>query len=143
MPKKNLAASNRFCNIPVRPISPPSSSPCCGKPSTTLGLQQSRCKIYDGTHQPEYQIHGREWLTSHFTRTTENRRMCVQSCHAWKACSRHACSHQAVGLACTYYPIATQPADYYDYLFLNGMFIILKNSLMLLMIAIHTQRDVM
>ena len=32
------------------------------------------------------------------TRTTENRRM---SCHARKACSRHASSHQAVGFACT------------------------------------------
>ena len=57
------------------------------KHSTTLGLQQSRCKIYEGRGQPEYQIHVGKGLTSHFTRTTENLRMYVQS---RKACSRHA-----------------------------------------------------
>ena len=60
MAKKNLAFSNRSCNIPVRPISTPSCSPCCGKPSATFSLQQSRCTIYDGTRQTEYQIHVRE-----------------------------------------------------------------------------------
>ena len=149
MPKKNLPASNRYCNIPVRPISTPSSNPCCGKPSTTLSLQHSRCKIYDETRQPEYQIHVGKGLTSHFTRPTENRRMCVQSCHARKACSRHACSNQAVGLACTAVHItiyiATQHADYHDYCICKSYVYYLKTipwwSYHYKMIAIHTQRD--
>ena len=61
----------------------------------------------------------REGLTSHFTRTTENRRMCVQSCHARKARSRHASSHQAVGIACRAIQITLllhNLADYNDYL---------------------------
>ena len=60
MPKTNLAASIRSCNISVRPRNTPSCSPYCGKPSATLSLQQSRCKIYDGTRQTEYQIHVRD-----------------------------------------------------------------------------------
>ena len=63
--------------------------------------------------------YGMEGLTSHFIRTTENSRMCVQAFHAREACSGHASSHQAVGLACTAIHInsvATQQADYSDYL---------------------------
>ena len=44
-----------------------------------LSLQQSRCKIYDRTRQTEYQIHVQEGRVH----------------------SRHASSHQAVGIACT------------------------------------------
>ena len=116
MPKKNLAASKRSCNIglPVRPISTPPCSPCCGKPSTTLSLQQSRCNIYDGTRQTK-STYGKERLTSNFTRTTENGRMFVQSSHARKAYTFPSgcwpCMH-----GYTHYSIAPQPADYNDYL---------------------------
>ena len=111
MPKKNLAASNRSCNIPV--------GICVhGKPLATLSPQHG-VRFMMGHARPNTKsTYGREGLTSHFTRTTENRRMCVQSCHARKACPGHASSHQAVGIAYGYinYCIATQPADYSNYL---------------------------
>ena len=101
MPNNKLAASNRSCNIPLRPISTPSCSPCCGKPSSTPSLQNHGVRFMMGhARQNTKSTYECEGLTSHFTRTTEKRRMCVQSWHARKACSRHASSHQAVGLAC-------------------------------------------
>ena len=134
--KNNLAASNRSCNIPVRPISTPSCSPCCGKHSETLSLQQSRCKMYDGTRQTEYQILVRgEGLTRHFTRTTENRLMC-----AIIPCTEGLFKARKFPLGCwpctygyTHYYIATQPADYNEYLISKlCVYLFFVNSLMLL-----------
>ena len=98
-------------------ICTPSCSPCCGKPSETLSLQESRCEIYDGTRQTEYQIHVREGRVD-------------KSFHQNYRKPSHVCAimpyteglfkapsfHQAVGLAHTHYSIATQHADYNDYL---------------------------
>ena len=80
---------------PLHPISTPSCSSCCGKPSTTLSLQQSRCKIYDGTCQTEYQIHIRERRVhkSFHRNYRKPLHVCPIICHARKACSRHASSH--------------------------------------------------
>ena len=90
----------------------------------------------------------RDWFTSHSTRTTENRRMCVQSCHIRKACSRHASSHRAVGLACTAIHITLLLRKLLITTiiwYLNCVFIILRNipwcSYRYKMIEIHTQRD--
>ncbi len=150
MPKKNLAASNRpltrfnkiatqgapqmavdkeanslsrvystqvvrSCNIPVRTI-----STCCGKPSTTLGLQQSQCKIHDGTRQPEYQIHVREGRVDKSFR--QNYRKPSHVC-AIMSCTDGLFNARMFQSGCwpcmygyTYYSIATQPVDYRDYL---------------------------
>ena len=77
--------------------------PIYGKPSPTLSLQQSRCKIYDGTRQTEYQIHIQEGRVDKSLHQNYRKpsHVCVQSCHARKARSRHASSHQAIGIACT------------------------------------------
>ena len=72
--------------------------------SDILSIQQSRCKIYEGTRQTKYQnlIHVREERVDKSLHQNYRKiRMCVQSCHARKPFSRHASFHQAVGLACT------------------------------------------
>ena len=79
-----------------------SCSPCCGNLRRRGASNNHGVRFMMGhARQNTKSTYGRERLTCHFTRTIENRRMCVQPCHVRKACSRHASSHQAVGLACT------------------------------------------
>ena len=116
MPKTNLAASNRSCNIPV--------GLCVhGKPSATLRLQQSRCKIYDGTRQTEYQIHvweGRVDKSLHLCVWNYRKpsHMCaIMSCKEGLFKARKfpsGCWHCMYGYI--NYCIASQPADYNNYL---------------------------
>ena len=147
-----LAPSNRSCNIPVRPISTPSCRPCCGKPLTTLSIhavQQSRCKIYDGTRQTEYQIHVlREGTVDKSLH--QNYRKPSHVC-AIMPCTEGLFKARKFPQGCwpcmygyTYYSIATQPADYHDYLISKLYVYYLKIpccSYRYKMIAIHTQRD--
>ena len=120
MPKKNPAASSRSCNIPVSHISTPSCSPCCGKPFSTLSLRQSPCKIYDGTRQREYQIHVREGRVDKSLH--QNYREPSHVC-AIMPCTEGVFKARKFPPGCwpymygyTHYYIATQPADYNDYL---------------------------
>ena len=76
---------------------------------------------------------GRKGLSSYSTRTTENRRMGVQSCHVRKACSWHACSHNDVGIGytATCCCIVTQSANHTDFLiFKLYVYYFLENALM-------------
>ena len=136
MPKKNVASSNRSCNIPVRLISIPSRNPCCGKPSTTLGLQQSRCKFYDETRQPKYQIHAQEGMVDKSLH--QNYRKPSHVC-AIMSCTEGLFKARIFPSGCwpcmygyTYYSIATQPADYHNYLISKLCVYYFKKSLMLL-----------
>ena len=104
MPKNNIAASNRSCNTPVRPIS----------------TRSSRCNIYDETRQTEYHIHvweGRVDKSLHRNYRQPSRACAIMShteglCKARKFPS--GCWPCMYG--CRYFSIATQPADYHDYL---------------------------
>ena len=85
--QKSLDASNRSCNIPIRPVSThsmccmqvcstPECNPYCGKPSTTLTIQQSlSLRMGHVIHNTKSTY--RVGFTSHSTRTAENRRMCM------------------------------------------------------------------
>ena len=115
MPKNNLAASNRSCNIPV--------GLCVGptwKASATLSLQQSRCKIYDGTCQTEYQIHvweGRVDKSHHQNYRKPSHVCAIMPCTKGLFKARKfpsGCWHCMYGYV--NYCIATQPADYNNYL---------------------------
>ena len=122
----------------VRPISTHSRSPCCGKPSETLSLQQSRCKIYDGTRQTEYQIHVREGrvdksLHQNFYRKPSH--VCaIMPCTEGLFKARKfpsGCWHCTHGYR--HYSIATQPADYNYYLISKlCVYLFFFKSLMLL-----------
>ena len=131
MPKKNLAASNRSCNIPV--------GPCVhGNPSATLSLQQSRCKIYDGTRQTECQINvweGRVDKSLHQNYRNPSHVCAIMPCTEGLFKERKfppGCWHCMYGYI--NYCIATQPADYNNYLISKVCVYYLKkiNSLMLL-----------
>ena len=113
MPKKNLAASNRSCNIPV--------GLCVhGKPSATLSLQQSRCKIYDGTRHTEYQVHvweGRVEKSLHQNYRKPSHVCAIMPCTEGLFKARKfpsGCWHYMYGYI--NYCIDTQPADYNNYL---------------------------
>ena len=57
--------------------------PIYGKPSTTLSLQQSQCKIfYDETRQTEYQIHVREGRVDKVTSPELQKTVACVSNHA-------------------------------------------------------------
>ena len=113
MPKTNLAASSRSCNIAV--------GLCAhGKPSATLCLQQSRCKNYDGTRQTEYQIHvweGRVDKSLHQNYIKPSHVCAIMPCTEGLFKARKFppgcwyCMHGYIN-----YCIATQPADYNNYL---------------------------
>ncbi len=113
MPKKNLAASNRSCNTPV--------GLCVhGKPSATLRLQQSRCKIYYGTCQTEYQIH--VWEGRVDNSLHQNYRKPSHVC-AIMPCTEDTFKARKFPSGCWHcmyrhknYSIATKPNDYNDYL---------------------------
>ena len=97
-----------------------SCSPCCGKPSTTLSLQQSRCKIYDGTRQTEYKIHVREGMVHKSLH--QNYRKSSHVC-AIMPCTKGLFKPRKFSSGCWpwlvrlyTYSTATQPADYHDYL---------------------------
>ena len=129
MPQKNLAASNRSCNIPV--------GPCVhGNPSATLSLQQSRCKIYDGTHQTQYQIHvweGRVDKSLHQNYRNPSHVCAIIPCTDGLFKARKfpsGCWHCMYGYI--NYCIAAQPADYNNYLIAKVFLLFKKNSLMLL-----------
>ena len=113
MPKTNLAASNRSCNIPV--------GLCVhGKPSATLRLQQSRCKIYYGTRQTEYQIHvweGRVDKSLHQNYRKPSHVCAIMPCTEGLFNARKfpsGCWHCMYGYI-NYY-IVPQPVDYNNYL---------------------------
>ena len=113
MPKSNLATSNRACNIPV--------GLCVhGKPSATLSLQQSRCTIYDGTRQTEYQIHvleGRVDKSLHQNYRKPSHVCAIMPCTEGVFKARKfppGCWHCMYGYI--NYCIASQPADYNNYL---------------------------
>ena len=126
MPKKNLAASNRSCNIGL----------CVhGKHSTTLSFQQSRCKIYDGTRQTEYQIHvweGRFDKSFHQNYRKPSHVCAIMPCT--ECLFKLDCKFPSGCWHCIYgyinYCIATQPADYNNYLIYKVFFFF--KSLMLL-----------
>ena len=113
MPKKHLAAPNRSCNIPV-------GLGVHGKPSATLSLQQSRCKIYDGTRQTEYQIH--VWKGKVDKSLHQNYRKPSHVC-AIMPCTEGLFKARTFPSGCWHcmygyinYCIATQSADYNNYL---------------------------
>ena len=116
MPKKiDLLPTDLAAYQYVRPII------LYGKPSATLSLQQSRCKIYDGTRQPEYQIHVQEGRVDKSLH--HNYRKLSHVC-AIMPCTEGSFSDKARKFSsgcwhCMYgysnYSIATQPADYNDY----------------------------
>ena len=100
LPVNGYAQGKSTC---LQPILQHTSTCVLWKHLATLSLQQSRCKIYDRTRQTECQIHVQEGRVdkSLYQNYRKPSHMCVQSCHARKARSRHASSHQAVGIACT------------------------------------------
>ena len=79
MPKKNLPASNRSCNIYQYVL----RTPPCMLWKAFDGIRASNNHgvrfMMGHARQNTKSTYGREGLTSHFTRTTENRRMCKQS----------------------------------------------------------------
>ena len=91
-----------------------------GKPSATLSLRQSRCKIYDGTRQAEYQIHVREGRVDkslHQKYRIPSHVCAIMICTECLFKARKfpsGCWHCTYGY--TNYGIATQPADYNNYL---------------------------
>ena len=146
IPKKNVAASHRSCNIPVvlyvRPI--------YGKPSATLSLQQSRCKIYDGTPPdriPNPRMGGKGWqVTSPELQKTVACVCAIITCTEGVFKAREfpsGCWHCMYGYI--NYCIATQPADYNNYLISKVCVYYLKTipdaTYRYQMIEIHTQRD--
>ena len=114
MPKENLPASNRSCNIG------PTSTCVLWKPLATLSLQQSRCKIYDRTRQTEYQIHvqeGRVDKSLHQNYRKPSHVCAIMPCTEDTLKARKfpsGCWHCMYGH--TNYSIATKPNDYNDYL---------------------------
>ena len=141
MPQENLPASNRSRNIPVLASH---GSLWQHWASNNHGVRF----MIGHARQNTKSTYRREGLTSHFKRTRENRRMCVQLCHARKARSRHASSHQAVGIACTAIQITLLLHNLLIITiiwYLNCVFsIFFLNpwcSYRYKMIEIHTQRD--
>ncbi len=112
IPKKNLAGSNRSCNITVGllrtwkafgDIEPP-----------------TRCNIYDGTRQTEYQVHvweGRVDKSLHQNYRKPSHVCAIMPCTEGLFKARKfpsGCWHCMYGYI--NYCIATQPADYNNYL---------------------------
>ena len=124
-PVNGYAQDKSSCLHPMQHISTcpkntPSCSPYCGKPSATLSLQQSRCKIYDGTRQTEYQIHVRDGMVDKSLH--QNYRKQSHMC-ASISCTGGLFRVRKFPSGCwpcmygyTHYSVATQHADYNDYL---------------------------
>ena len=119
-PRKIQLPPTDLAKIPVCPISTHSCSPCCGKPPATLSLQQSPCKIYDGIRQTEYQIHVQEGRVDKSLH--QNYRKPCHVC-AIMPCTEGVFKARKFPSGCwrcmygyAHYSIATQPADYNDYL---------------------------
>ena len=118
LPVNGYAQEKSSC---LQPILQHTSRPMrTWKPSATLSVQQSRCKIYDGTRQTEYQIHvweGRVDKSLHQNYRKPSHVRAVMPCTEGLFKARKfpsGCWHCMYGYI--NYCIATKPADYNNYL---------------------------
>ena len=117
LPVNGYAQEKSTC---LQPILQHTSTYVLWKPSATLSLQHSRCKIYDRTRQTEYHIHvqeGRVDKSLHQNYRKPSRVCAIMPCTEGSFKARKfpsGCWHCMYGY--TNYSIATQPADYNDYL---------------------------
>ena len=117
LPVNGYAQEKSTC---LQPILQHTNTYVLWKPSATVSLQQSRCKIYDGTRQTEYQIHVHEGNVDkslHQSYRKPSHVCAIMPCTEASFKARKfpsGCWHCMYGY--TNYSIATQPADYNDYL---------------------------